>query len=154
MALTNDVLLVHGTPASDLEYFLDTVTAAGSRAATMEEATARAGPSARAGPAGASLILCGHTHVPRSVRLPDGRLVVNPGSVGLQAYADERPFYHVMATGTPHARYAVVSFEAGRWVSKQIAVPYDWDAAAAIAIANGRPGWVHPLKQGTWPETM
>ena len=34
------------------------------------------------------LVLCGHSHVPRAVGLPDGRLVVNPGSVGLQAFDD------------------------------------------------------------------
>ncbi|MGO8026776.1 hypothetical protein AB9E05_34685, partial [Rhizobium leguminosarum] len=27
------------------------------------------------------LILCGHSHIPRAVRLSDGRLIVNPGSV-------------------------------------------------------------------------
>jgi predicted phosphodiesterase len=34
----------------------------------------------------ASLILCGHTHIPRVVRLRDGRIVVNPGSVGCPGY--------------------------------------------------------------------
>ena len=28
------------------------------------------------------VMLCGHTHVPRAVRLKDGRLIVNPGAVG------------------------------------------------------------------------
>ncbi|MBC7455449.1 MAG: metallophosphoesterase family protein, partial [Massilia sp.] len=79
----DDVLLVHGTPASDLEYFLETVTANGCRAATMEEVVSRVGPTK------ASLILCGHTHLPKSVYLDDNRLIVNPGSVGLQAYYDD-----------------------------------------------------------------
>jgi calcineurin-like phosphoesterase family protein len=60
----------------------------------------------RAGDVRASLILCGHTHIPRSERLADGRLIVNPGSVGLQAYEDQLTFPHKMETGTPHARYA------------------------------------------------
>jgi len=42
------------------------------------------------------VILCGHSHVPRKISLPDGRMVVNPGSVGLPAYADEEPYPHVM----------------------------------------------------------
>lgn len=138
----DDVLLVHGTPASDLEYFLETVTADGCRAATIEEVASRAGA------ASASLILCGHTHIPRTVRLDDGRLIVNPGSVGLQAYEDERPFYHVMETGTPHARYAIATQADGRWTSEHIAVAYDWDGAAAMAAENGRHDWAVALKTG------
>lgn len=138
----DDVLLVHGTPASDVEYFLETVTPAGCRPATIEEVTARAGSAT------ASLILCGHTHLPKTVHLDDGRLIVNPGSVGVQAYDDQRPFYHVMETGTPHAKYAIVSRDHGRWVSQHLAVAYDWDSAAAMAAAHGHMDWVMPLRTG------
>ncbi len=144
----DDVLLVHGTPASDLEYFLETVTAEGCRAASMAEVAIRAGSTT------ASLIVCGHTHVPRTVRLNDGRLIVNPGSVGLQAYYDDRPFFHVVATGTPHAKYAVVSREKGHWVSQHISVKYEWGIAAATAVANGRPDWVLPLNTGRYEPTI
>ncbi|MGS0744233.1 metallophosphoesterase family protein [Glaciimonas sp. GG7] len=140
----DDVLLVHGTPTSDLEYFLETVTESGCRPATMAEIISRAGS------ANASLILCGHTHLPRSVRLDDGRLIVNPGSVGLQAYYDDHPFFHVMATGTPHAKYAIVTNEKGNWASKNISVGYDWETAAVMAEANGRSDWVIPLKTGLY----
>ena len=50
-----------------------------------------------------SLILCAHTHIPRSVRLRDGRMVVNPGSVGLAGYRDSQPPHPVMQAGTPDA---------------------------------------------------
>ena len=102
----------------------------------------------RAGRPDASLILCGHTHLPRSARLDDGRLIVNPGSVGLQAYSDDRPFFHLMETGTPHAKYAIVEKIDGNWVSEHISVCYDWESAAAMAEANGRSDWIIPLKQG------
>ena len=141
--LRHDVLLVHGTPTSDLVYFLDTVTPQGSRAATPDEVAERAGE------ADAGLILCGHTHRPRAVQLPDGRLVVNPGSVGLQAYDDDHLYPHVMENGTPHARYAIVESDAqGRWRAQFHQVDYDWDAAAQLALANGRPDWVVPLRTG------
>lgn len=138
-----DVFLCHGTPSSDLEYFLETVTTSGVRAATDAEVGERAGPVA------AALILCGHTHVPRARRLPDGRLVVNPGSVGLQAYADERPHPHVIETGRPHARYAIVERRPGdRWDAELLAVGYDWEPAAAMAAAHGRPDWAVALRSG------
>ncbi|MCD2486535.1 metallophosphoesterase family protein, partial [Staphylococcus aureus] len=75
-----EVLLVHGTPGSDLEYFLGVITASGSRPARQDEAARLAGNTP------ASLIVCGHTHCPRVMQLDDGRLIVNPGSTGLQAY--------------------------------------------------------------------
>ena len=138
-----DVLLVHGTPSSDLVYFLDTVTPQGSRAPTVDEVCLRAGT------AQAALILCGHTHMPRSVELPDGRLIVNPGSVGLPAYGDDHGYPHVMENGTPHARYAIVERGAdGRWSAQFHAVEYDWEGAAQLALANGRPDWAVPLRTG------
>ena len=143
LRLRHDVLLVHGTPQSDLVYFLDSVTPQGSRAATPEEVLARAGD------ADVALILCGHTHMPRSMQLPDGRLIVNPGSVGLQAYDDDHGYPHVMENGTPHARYAVVEQGAdGVWSAQSCAVAYDWEQAARLALANGRPDWAVPLRTG------
>jgi putative phosphoesterase len=143
LRLTEDVLLVHGTPGSDLVYFLDTVTPQGSRAATPDEVLQRAGT------ADAALILCGHTHMPRQVELPDGRLIVNPGSVGLPAYDDDHVYPHVMENGTPHARYAIVERDArGRWSAQFHAVEYDWEGAAQLALANGRPDWAVPLRTG------
>lgn len=143
LRLRHDVLLVHGTPASDLVYFLDTVTPQCSRAATMAEVAQRAGDAA------AALILCGHTHMPRSITLPDGRLIVNPGSVGLQAYDDDHLYPHVMENGTPHARYAIVEDDAqGRWHAQFHQVEYDWETQARLALAHGRPDWVVPLRSG------
>jgi predicted phosphodiesterase len=140
--LCDEVLLVHGTPASDLGYFLETVTERGVRPATLDEVTARAGT------VDARLILCGHTHLARAMRLPDGRLIVNPGSVGLPAYADDRPFPHLIETGAPHARYATVSDDRGQWEVNFHMVAYDWEQAARDADALGRPDWERALRTG------
>ena len=142
MRLQGDVLMVHGTPGSDLVYWMETVDPAGQRTATYAEVLERAGD------AQASLILCGHTHVPRSVLLDDGRLVVNPGSVGLQAYDDDQPYPHKAENGSPHARYAIVERTASGWAVEQFAVAYDWQAAAEVAQRNGRPDWAFALRTG------
>jgi predicted phosphodiesterase len=39
----------------------------------------------------AAIILCGHSLIPRIVAISDNQLVVNPGSVGLQAYDESNP---------------------------------------------------------------
>lgn len=72
-----------------------------------------------------ALILCGHTHLPRSVRI-GGQLVVNPGSVGLPAFDDERPHFHKVENGVPDARYAIIERTITGWSASLIAVPYDW----------------------------
>lgn len=145
LRLTEDVLLVHGTPSSDMVYWTETVTETGQRGATHDEVLERAGD------ARASLILCGHTHVPRSVLLDDGRLVVNPGSVGLQAYGSDQPLPHKSETLAPHARYAIVERTAAGWLVEHVAVPYDCEFAALLAERNGRPDWAHALRTGRMP---
>lgn len=146
MRLLDDVLMVHGTPDSDLVYWMETVDPAGQRAAAHAEVEQRAGDVQ------ASLILCGHTHVPRAVLLDDGRLVVNPGSVGLQAFAADLPYPHKAENRTPHARYAIVERSAGGWTVEQYAVAYDWDAAAQVAQRHGRPEWAFALRTGRMPD--
>jgi len=142
LTIDEDVLLVHGTPDDDLTYFMETVTPSGRREATPAEIHRRAGNVT------SKLILCGHTHLQRSMKLADGRLIVNPGSVGLQAYEDERPFPHRMEMGSPHARYALVSRAQSDWTVEFRAVEYDWDLASTTAKANGRLDWAVALRSG------
>lgn len=150
LALEPEVLCCHGTPASDLAYFLETVTDAGwrgpaepgLRAATAAEVASRAGAVPH------SLILCGHTHVPRALQLDDGRLIINPGSVGLQAFDDKHPRAHVIENGTPHARYALLTHHRAGWQVDLRALPYDWEAAARRAEVNGRGDWADALRSG------
>lgn len=138
----DDVLLVHGSPRSDLESFLETVTQGGIREASIDEVEERAGAT------DAALILCGHTHIPRTLELRDGRLVANPGSVGLPAYTDDHPFPYQVEMGSPHARYAIAESLHGRWSAQLLAVRYDWDGAARLAEQHGRSDWGRALRTG------
>jgi predicted phosphodiesterase len=154
LLLDAEVFCCHGTPTSDLQYFLETVVGglrgvvapAGVRAATAAEADERAG-SAMAGVTH-GVILCGHTHVPRVMQLDDGRLLVNPGSVGLQAYDDDHPHPHLVENGAPHARYALLTRQREGWRVELRAVPYAQEDAARLADANGRPDWADALRTG------
>jgi len=136
------VLLCHGTPSSDLQYFMESVDEGGCRMATAAEVAERRGD------ADARVICCGHTHVPRVLRMADGALIVNPGSVGLQAYDDGHPYPHVVENGSPDARYAIVERRDGKWQALLIAVPYDYEPMAKLAEANGRPDWAVALRTG------
>jgi predicted phosphodiesterase len=142
LRLSDDVFLCHGTPGSDLEYFLEVVDDQGPHAASVDQVRARAGQQ------DASLILCGHTHTQRAVQLDDGRLVVNPGSVGLQAYQWDVPRPHKMEMNTPHARYAVLEKTGDSWSAELIALTYDWESAARHAEQRDRPEWAMALRRG------
>jgi predicted phosphodiesterase len=137
------VLAFHGTPSDDLQYLLHTVEPGGARAATLDEVTGRLGDVA-----GYALLLCGHTHLAGSMRLPGGALVVNPGSVGWPAYTDEQPWPHRMEAGSPHARYAVVDDVSGRWEVEFRSVAYPWEQAALLAHECGRPDVAAALRTG------
>lgn len=138
-----EVLLCHGTPASDHSYLLEEVGEWGSRPAAPERVAALAGDGA------ARLVLCGHSHLPRALRLEDGRLVVNPGSVGLQAYYDDHLFSHTHQTRSPHARYTLLERGAdGHWRAEAVALSYDWEAAAKRAARHGSATWARALRYG------
>jgi diadenosine tetraphosphatase ApaH/serine/threonine PP2A family protein phosphatase len=95
-----------------------------------------------------SLILCGHSHLARAVRLSDGRIIVNPGSVGSPGYRDIHPFPHLVEAGTPDARYAILELDGGAWRVTFRHVPYDHDAMAALALKNGQPELASALATG------
>ena len=143
LMIFDNVFLCHGTPKSDSTYWLEHVEGNGTvRPATLQEIQ---GPAQGVD---ANLILCAHTHIPRCVRLPDGRTIVNPGSVGCPAYDDDFPVYHHMQTGTPNASYAVVEARGQSWHVSFRSVPYPSDKASAIAAENGRPDWARALATG------
>jgi predicted phosphodiesterase len=155
LRLSDELFCCHGTPASDLVYFLETTEPGfagvgrghnGVRAATLAEAGERAGAALQGVSNG--LILCGHTHVPRLLRLVDGRLVVNPGSVGLQGFDDDHVHPHVIETRSPHARYALLERAASGWHVSLRSVAYDWEESAGRADREGRPDWAHALRTG------
>lgn len=143
-ATVGDVLLCHGTPTDDLTYLLETVTPHGVWLGAPVEIEHRLGDTT------ATIIACGHSHVPRVVRTRDGRLLVCPGSVGVQAFWDTTHYPHTIETGSPHARYALVTTGASPRV-ELVAVAYDWDAAAADARTARRADWAAALATGYLP---
>ncbi len=136
------VVLCHGIPTSDSEYFLETVEPSRVRPATRPEIDERLGK------VDAELIACGHTHIPRVVRASTGQLIVNPGSVGLQAYDDILPYPHVIEVGSPDARYAIAERLKEDWIVSHIAVPYPYEAMAKLAEKHQRPDWAKALCSG------
>ncbi|ODT43655.1 MAG: metallophosphoesterase [Methylobacterium sp. SCN 67-24] len=99
------------------------------------------------------LLLSGHSHRPDLIRLTDGRILFNPGSVGDPAYRDDSAPAHVSEQGSPLARYGIVEVDgAGTLTSVEFrAVAYDHEAAAHRAEESGRPEWAYALRTGFMP---
>ena len=142
------VYVCHGVPGDDLNYLLETVTPAGSRPATAAEVLQRLDGTPGAD---ASLLLCGHSHLPRLLQAGP-TLCVNPGSVGLPSYDDDHIAFHVHQSGSPHARYALCeridTGEGAGWTVAHVAFAYDWQAAAERALHNGARDWARWLTSG------
>jgi predicted phosphodiesterase len=136
------MMLFHGSPNNDKLYLLETLEHGRARLATQNEITDKLGKTR------SPIMLCGHTHIPRVIELPGGELIINPGSVGSQAYDDVSPVPHVMETGSPHARYAIIEKIDERWTIELVMVSYDHEAAAKKAKAAGRKDWETGIRTG------
>ena len=142
LRLSDEVLLCHATPDSDVDCYLEDIRDGDLVPASLADIERRTGDC------DAAVILCGHSHLPRVAYLPDGRLIVNPGSVGSQAYFGNHPAPHTVELGSPHARYAVAERRAGAWTVDLVAVPYDWNFAADLAERRGHAAYARALRTG------
>ena len=141
--LDSDIFLCHGTPRDDMTYLLEDVSQG--FAITKNEKEIR---SLLQG-IHASLILCGHSHLPKTISLTQmGQVIVNSGSVGLQAYKDEEPCVHSIENACSEASYAIIEKTSDGWSVEHKRVAYDFEKASALALQNGRNDWEYALKTG------
>ncbi len=133
----------HGSPRGDLEYWLETLSTEGVlKLRPLSEIEAMADGITQ------PLMLCGHTHIARTVQLSDGRLIVNPGSVGCPGWKDGTPFDHHVEVGHPLASYAVLEETARGWQVYFRQIRYDNLAMAEMAKVNGIPYLADALENG------
>jgi len=137
------VFLCHATPGDDNRYWLEGVSPEG-----HVHLKPLAEIEALADGVDQTLILCGHSHLPRAVTLGDGRLIVNPGSVGCPAYDDITPHYHKVEAGTPLASYAILERRVETWQPTFRQVAYDHAAMSRMAENRGRGDWARGLAGG------
>lgn len=143
LTLFDDVFCCHGTPKSDQIYWLEKVRADASVGSAHIEEIEREAQGVNA-----SLLLCAHSHIPRIVQLRDGRVILNPGSVGCPGYDDDKPVYHKVETGTPNASYAIAKKTALNWEITFRSIPYDSGRMIEMAKHNERAEWACALKTG------
>jgi predicted phosphodiesterase len=136
------IFACHGTPTNDNRYLIEDV--AGRRLVRAHSATIRD----RLADVHARMVLCRHSHQAHFIQLPNGPLILNPGSVGCPSCDDPGDDPHVSESGSPHARYAVLTIDEHHVSAEMITVSYDWKAASAQAEKNDRPEWAYGLRTG------
>lgn len=137
-----EFIACHASPQNDTDYLLEELVVGGVRLRKPEDIRIQLGAIE------APVLLCAHTHVPRFVRVSDGLVILNPGSVGLPAYAHQLPISHVMEVGSPEARYAIVEIYGNKVKAAHFSIPYDHDKAARLAEHAGFREWGIALKTG------
>ena len=138
----DEVLLCHGSPTDDTCYLLEDVSSGHPVVRDDGEIVTLLGEASQ------GVIVCGHTHIPRLVRLANGQMIVNPGSVGVPAYRDDTPVPHLMETYSPDASYAILEKTAAGWDVTFRKVPYDTREAARTAAERGRSDWAYQIATG------
>lgn len=137
-----DLLLFHGTPESDTGYLTETIAHGRIHLSPRQEIESRLKGFRQ------RIFLCGHTHIPRYVHLPAGVVIINPGSVGLQAFFNPSPEAHCVENGSPDARYAILTLTGRNPHVDFLAVPYDYRSAADRARENRQPHCAEWLRTG------
>ena len=140
--LNDEIYMCHGSPTNDLGYLLENIEKGIPCLRSDGEILASLyGQSS-------NIILCGHTHIPRTVKINSGQLIINPGSVGLPAYTDNEPIIHSMENYCPHASYAVIDKNKAGWTIQQIKLSYAFQKAVKLAKERQRDDWGHFLNTG------
>lgn len=134
--------MIHGTYFDDSQYLLEDISN-GEVTLRRDEEIIKLTDNIEV-----PFIFCGHSHLPRVHKLNTGQIVINPGSVGLQAYEDELPIKHKMQNHTPDAAYTILTVEENQYSIEQVRVAYDYEKAARKAEDNGRDDWAYALRTG------
>ena len=143
LEVNSDIYACHGTPSNDLEYLLEDISSSSPKVRSDKEIIRLLGNVT------SPIILCGHTHIPRCVELSTGQIIINPGSVGLQAYADDEPTLHSMQNYTSKASYVTLQKNSDEeWDISFHRVSYDVKNAIQKAKEQNCEDWVMGLASG------
>ncbi len=134
--------MIHGTYFDDSQYLLEDVSSG--KANLREDKKIKE----LLDNVEAQFIFCGHSHIPRCINLSSGQVIINPGSVGLQAYKSNKPNKHTIENNYTDASYVILTVENESYSIEQIKVAYDFEKAALKAQENGRDDWAYTLRTG------
>jgi len=138
--LNDSIIMFHGTHSNNSEYLVEKLYSDHIGIKTQEELNTLLSEVNQ------QIVLCGHSHTPRLVELGD-KTIINPGSVGLQAYDDNLPMFHKIENHSSKARYCILDLEDKIRIN-HLAISYDFEKAARKAEQNNRRDWAQWIRTG------
>jgi putative phosphoesterase len=136
------ILLCHGTPNDDLTYLLEKIKK-GKLTLNDDKHIVRHLSNVQE-----KIVLCGHSHLPRIIETSKNQIVINPGSVGLQAYRDDLP-KHKVENFNSLASYAIIDKNDLDFKVELVQVSYNKEKAIECALKNNRKDWAYALEFGS-----
>ena len=141
LIIFEDILMCHGSPENNNVYLIEKIVNGNVENKSTDEIIKLLPDNS------IQKIICGHSHIPAIIE--DQKLnVYNPGSIGLQAYDDDKPEYHIMQTGSPEARFLIIELLGENVSAEIIKFNYDFESTAKQALTNGRKDWEKALLTG------
>ena len=137
-----DFYMIHGTYNDDSEYMLEDISS-GYAVLKNDKKILEIIDDIKS-----KFVMCGNSCIPRCANLSSGQVVINPGSVGLQAFKNNHPKKHIIQNNKNEASYVVLSVEEQEYAIELVNVKYDYEKAALKAEENGRKDWAYSLRTG------
>lgn len=131
-----DIILFHGSPNSNREYFLEKIINNQIEVKSYHEIKKIISKINK------KYICFGHSHLERIIKM-DAQILINAGSVGLPAYLETEP-NHKIETFNNYAKYIVIE-------DKNIEicnVEYDYKISCKRAKENNRDDWSKYIEYG------
>ena len=139
--INNNIYCCHASPDSDTSYLLENLKADHIEIKGNSEIDKILKDIKQ------EIVVCGHSHVSRIVKTAN-KIILNTGSVGLHAYSDKIPIPHKMENFNSYARYSIITLFENSVKIEQVAIPYDYEAAAKKAEKNERNDWAKWIRTG------
>jgi predicted phosphodiesterase len=140
--LGEDLYITHGTQHDDSVYLLEDVSS-GKAVLRDDKKIIELLDDVES-----KFVVCGHSRTPRCINLSTSQTVINPGSVGLQAFESQSPNTHRVENLSPEASYIILDVESSEYNIELVKVVYDFEKAALKAEKNGKEDWAYTLRTG------
>lgn len=137
----HDMFLCHGIPSDDLTYLLEDIK---NEVLIPRDENKIINDLKNIKQ---KVILCGHSHIAKLIELKNGQIMINPGSVGLQAYSDDMP-KHKVENNNAFASYAILEKNNTDYKVNFIKIIYKKEKAIKQSNKNNRKDWAYALKYG------
>jgi putative phosphoesterase len=140
--IINSFFMCHGTPQKDNEYLLEKINKNNVEIKSKSELKNTIDSIKQ------DVILCGHSHIQNIIRISPNKLIINPGSIGLPAYKDNKPIPHKMESGNQLTRYTIIIKKDSNYDIHNVMLSYNYEKAIELAKQNNRNDWAKWLKTG------